>query len=375
MQNEMNLATAEAATESTALVAQVQAHPATVLGDEKTYERFYQALINEVNNHKPDTTTAAGRKEIASLAYKVTRTKTAIDDAGKKLTEEARNQINMVNEQRRKVREDLEALAEKARKPLTDWEEAEKLRVETIKARLEHIQRVGQGFIGPDMQPFGLLFRELEEKVTLDVATFGEFLPEAQKLHALAKAALLEAQEKQRKEEAERAELERFRAEAAERARKEEEAKAAAAAKAKEEAAAAAAAEAARLERERIQREEQEKAAAAVREAQEREEAARREKEQAEAEAAARVKAAEEAAAAKVKAAEEEAARKAEAEAAEKRRLEAEAKAREADREHRGKLMGEAKQAIMGLGVEEETAKKLVLAIVAGEVPHVSLKF
>ncbi|WP_277750417.1 hypothetical protein [Croceibacterium ferulae] len=42
-------------------------------------------------------TTAKGRKAIASLAAKVARTKTAIDDAGKKLNEEARAKINAVS--------------------------------------------------------------------------------------------------------------------------------------------------------------------------------------------------------------------------------------------------------------------------------------
>jgi colicin import membrane protein len=45
-----------------------------------------------------DVTTEKGRKAIASMAYKVARTKTAIDEAGKKLNEEARARINAVDE-------------------------------------------------------------------------------------------------------------------------------------------------------------------------------------------------------------------------------------------------------------------------------------
>jgi colicin import membrane protein len=49
--------------------------------------------------------------------------------------------------------------------------------------------------------------------------------------------------------------------------------------------------------------------------------------------------------------------------------------ARQADREHRGKVMGEAKSALIEIGAAEDLAKKIVLAIVAGEIPHVSLRF
>lgn len=49
---------------------------------------------------------------------------------------------------------------------------------------------------------------------------------------------------------------------------------------------------------------------------------------------------------------------------------------RAADREHRGKVMGIAKAAIMAAGgVGEEAAKKIVLAIGAGEIPAVSITF
>lgn len=76
----------------------------------------------------PDVSTSRGRKDIASLAHKVARSKTALDNAGKQLTEEARKQIEAVNAQRRQVRDDLDALKAQVRKPLEDWEAAEEAR-------------------------------------------------------------------------------------------------------------------------------------------------------------------------------------------------------------------------------------------------------
>ncbi len=37
--------------------------------------------------------------------------------------------------------------------------------------------------------------------------------------------------------------------------------------------------------------------------------------------------------------------------------------------------MGEAKAALIDSGADEDLAKKIVLAIVAGEIPHVTLRF
>lgn len=51
------------------------------------------------------------------------------------------------------------------------------------------------------------------------------------------------------------------------------------------------------------------------------------------------------------------------------------AAARAADIEHRSKVMGAAKVAIMGMGVGEQAAITIVRAIAAGDVPAVSIRF
>lgn len=140
----------EPATDIAAIVA---ANPVSVLIDEKVYSQFYQHIKAETEAFKPDLSTVASRKEISSLAYKVTRTKTAIDAAGKKLNEDARAQINAVDASRRKIRDELDALAEAVRKPLTEWEAAEEARIDRVKAMLLHIEECGKGFIGGQPQP------------------------------------------------------------------------------------------------------------------------------------------------------------------------------------------------------------------------------
>lgn len=362
----------------TSIVVQVSANPGLVLLDRERFNQFYEAIKEETDRLVPDLTTERGRKEIASLAFKVVKTKTAIDAAGKLLKEEAQATVTKVDAARREIRLKLEALSEEVRKPLTEWEEAETVRVDNCKAMIRHIEECGRGMIGGEPQPFVLLLRELEEKVVID-STFREFEPEAIRARDVALERVREGMERARQAEADRAELERLRAEAAEREAKElaeAEAKAAAEAEARAKAEALArAARAAEEEKARI-----EAAAKAA------EEGARIAAEaKANEERLAQQKAHDEALAAEKRRADEaEAAREAEARqsalAVAKAAADAEAQrkadeARAADREHRGKVMAAAKQAIMGHGVGEATAKAIVLAIAAGEVPAVTIQF
>jgi hypothetical protein len=83
-----------------------------------------------------DPSTAPGREEIRSVAYRVAKTKVALDAEGKKLTEGWRTATAKVNEERQRATERLEALAEEIRKPLTDFENKEKIRVAAHEAAL-----------------------------------------------------------------------------------------------------------------------------------------------------------------------------------------------------------------------------------------------
>src|ERR1022692_2286057 len=83
-----------------------------------------------------DPSTVTGRDEIRSVAYRVARTKTTLDAEGKKLTEEWRKNTTLVNAERKKLVERLDALAEEIRKPLTAFENKEKIRVAAHEAAL-----------------------------------------------------------------------------------------------------------------------------------------------------------------------------------------------------------------------------------------------
>ncbi|HBQ2022030.1 TPA: hypothetical protein L9334_001909, partial [Klebsiella pneumoniae] len=79
----------------------------------------------------PDVTTKKGRDAIASMAHKVARSKTYIDNAGKGLVAELKALPKQIDESRRVVRERLDALKDEVRRPLTEWEaEQERIKAE-----------------------------------------------------------------------------------------------------------------------------------------------------------------------------------------------------------------------------------------------------
>jgi hypothetical protein len=79
----------------------------------------------------PDVATAKGRKDIASIAYKVAQAKTYIDGVGKNLVDEMKEMPKKVDAGRKQARDFLDALKDKVRKPLDDWEaEQERIKAE-----------------------------------------------------------------------------------------------------------------------------------------------------------------------------------------------------------------------------------------------------
>lgn len=362
----------------TSLVPLVEANPALVLLEPAKFDQFFDEIARECRAHVPDVTTDKGRKAIASLAYKVSTTKTAIDEARELLTKEKRDEIKAVDAAGKAIRDRLDALRDEVKAPLEAWKVADKERQAKCEETMAALRRDGV-VLGDDTSETVAGRLDLIRAVDIDEAQFGDLTALAQQLKDTAVSHLEAGIVRLKQAEEERAELARLRAAEEERQRREAEERAAAEAKAQAERKERERAEAA----ERARKAEEERVAAAAKAAEER---ARAEAER-EAQAARDTerKAHEEALAAEKRRADEaEAARKAEADriAREKAAQEAAAKreaderaAREADVAHKGQIMGEAKQALIDLGLTEAKAKAVVLAIKAGEVPHVSIAF
>lgn len=368
----------------------VEHRPEIVLLDEKKRDALFAHIEAEVEAFVPDMTTAKGRDECRSLAAKVTRTKTAINDARLKLTEEARAKIKAINEEGATITERLKSLSDRARAPLTAWETAEEARQAECKAALDRIRGAASVPLGTTSDGIKARIAEIEAE-PMGEGKWQAMLTLATEARDTTLAALRAALEHVVASEEREAELARLRE--AEAARLAEEAKREALEREERENREREEREA-EEERQRQEREEQERADAAERErvaaetaAREAEERAREEERQrAEAERLEQERKHEAALLAERQRADqaereaEEERRRREAEDAERERLDAEVAAErarlEADQERRTQAKTEAKKALMTIdGVTEEMAKAIVLLIIAGEVPRVFLDF
>ncbi|EUC95758.1 hypothetical protein [Providencia alcalifaciens] len=270
-----------------------------------------------------DLSVAKNRKAFASLAYKVTQTKTAIDKAGKLVVDDLKELPKKVDAARKLFRDELDILSDDIRKPVTEYELEEKAReeAEALKKQIEldHEEALQMNEL------FDLRKAEEERQ---RIAREEELKRQA------AEQARLEAERKAQKEIEAAAQREREAKEAAERAEREKQ--------------------------KAIQRAEQEAKEAkekAERDAKEAQERAEREKQAAiEAE--------------RKKAQEAEQTRLAE----EERKRQEDAK-RQEDKEHRRVFNKEALQALVSNGFDEKLATEFIKLVASNQIPHMTMNY
>lgn len=357
--------------------------------------QFFDAVKAEVTGEVPDLKTAKGRARIASLAATVSKSKTAVEKPGRDYLKRLKEMPKVVEAELREFVTKMDNLRDATRQPLTEWEEAEQARkdkhVDGIQAMKDFLIFEG----APSADQVGHIIAILELVAVND--SWEEFLPEAAQVkdQTLVKLRTLHAERTQY--EAEQAELARLRAAAEAQAQRDRDAEIARVAA---EQARLHAEQQAQAERDAAARREQElldQAAAtqraAAQAALDAEAAAERQRLQLELQAEQARTAAAQAEASRVAAeqrAEQDrlAAIRRQEEAVEQARLDEVARAnaaadeilrqqqeRQADVAHKSKILGEAKQALIGMNISEELAKAIVLKIARGEVPNVSIQF
>jgi hypothetical protein len=87
-----------------------------------------------------DPTTEKGRKEISSLAYKVSRTKTTIDKLRENLVADEKARLKAIDAAGKIIRDDLDALRDEISRPVDEFKERERLRVEAHKTALDSLK-------------------------------------------------------------------------------------------------------------------------------------------------------------------------------------------------------------------------------------------
>lgn len=295
---------------------------------------FLSHIRAEIDAFVPDLSTKKGRDAIASMAYKVSQSKSALEAVGKALADEAKEIPKKIDATRKHVKDTLDSWRDEVRKPLDDWE-AEQKAIEA--KRLADIAA-----------------KELQDQVDRD--------------HEL--AIFLYADYLRQKEEAEKQAI--IDAENAAKAQKEREEQIA-----KEAAEKAAADERQRLSDEQARKDAEAKAAIerAEREKVEAENARLRQEQQAR-DAAAKAEQDRLAAIAKAEADKQaaiEAERKRQADAAEAERLAAEQ--RERNKAHAKKINNEILQDFMAQGLSEDCAKTAITAMAKGLVRNIKVLY
>ncbi|MDO2946971.1 hypothetical protein M8828_01180 [Aeromonas simiae] len=315
----------------------------------------------------PDTTTTKGRKEIASIAHAVARTKTYLDGLGKEQTDKFKEIPKRIDANRKQIRDTLDALKDEVRAPLTQYEEAENARVEALQSRLARLNELGTS-ASIEIAAADLLVMQQEiEQIALD-DTWEEQLPQATVARELAAKRIGEVLAARQKYEAEQAELEQLRQKQAEQERID-----------RERLIVEQAAEQARREEENRQRLEREAAQHREQEAQRQALAAREREEQARRDAEAAELARQQAEANAARQAEEAAARAAEQERQrielEQARKQQEDERRAADIEHRRTINNAILMDLMGLGIEEGKAINLITHIAGHKIDHLTINY
>lgn len=294
-----------------------------------------EAIEKEARSLVPDVTTKKGRDAIASMAHKVARSKTYIDNAGKDLVAELKALPKQIDESRRVVRERLDALKDEVRRPLTEWEaEQERIKAEEAMNAL-HVEALAMN------EEFD---RQLAARIESD-HEMALLMNDAFDREQAEKKAEAERQRIAREEEIKRLAEEKAKREAAEQAQREIDA-------------AAAREHEAILAKERAEREQREAAERAEREKQAAVEAERR-------------KAQEEADRIRREAEQREQARLAE----EKRKADEQAR-READVKHRKAVGTEIVKALLAnTSLTRDQAIEVLTAVKDGRIPHTGISY
>ncbi len=167
-----------------------------------------------------DMTTERGRKECASVAHKIARAKTSLDDAGKELVAEWKSKSAVVDKERKRMRDALDFLKEKIRWPLSEWEAKEECRIEAHETILKQITEIDQSAVPLPSAAIRERLAQLGAWYARDWDEYKERADQAYRVSLHNLTVMLSSAEKR---EAEQAELERLRKSEQERQAKERE--------------------------------------------------------------------------------------------------------------------------------------------------------
>lgn len=243
----------------------VENDPGIIYSQPSLLDDLLAEIEKKIEEREIDLSSDKGRKEVTALSASISRRKASIEEAGLAKTEAWRKATKAVNDLKKLVSEKLGDLRDKARAPLTTWEDEQKERGERIAEQIAWLEETS-------VVPLDATVAQIDDRIAalarakdqITEENFGEYLARAQAAYNRASATLADARPRIAQAEKDREELAALRKEredraAAEKAKADQEARD----KETEAAKADAAAKAAQAERDRLAKEEADKKAEA----------------------------------------------------------------------------------------------------------------
>jgi hypothetical protein len=203
----------------------------TVFTTDNGLEPFLNKIREEIDafykeHSKLDLSKEANRKKIASMAHKVARSKTALDEVGLALNAQLKELPRKVDAERKRMRELLDKWRDEVRTPLTDWEETERKRINKINQQLDYLKRFIPWSENRFLQQSAEEIKDMLNMVKMVAIneSYGEFIKDAEAAKNKAIVMLQDQLEKRIALDAEQAEQLRLSEEAKNQAAKKAEA-------------------------------------------------------------------------------------------------------------------------------------------------------
>jgi hypothetical protein len=169
---------------------------------------------DRIDAFEADVSTPAGRNQIASMAFAVAKSKTALETIGERLAKEAKELPKKIDAGRKYAKDILDKWRDEVRAPLTEWKTAEDARIKRHTDALAEIRRLGENVSSTlTVGILGEIMKAVSDIAATDGEEFAEEYDIAAKSALKALGAAMVARNQFEADQAELAELRRLKAE------------------------------------------------------------------------------------------------------------------------------------------------------------------
>ena len=113
-----------------------------IFTEQSKLNELIESVKSKIKTIVPDVYSEKGRKEIASMAYSVARTKTYLDSIGKDLVDQYKELPKKIDSGRKFARDRLDLLRDEVREPLTLWEKEQEVIRLKLKIESDHLEAI-----------------------------------------------------------------------------------------------------------------------------------------------------------------------------------------------------------------------------------------